>query len=420
MSSTTTTSSTVSSGGTPGFDWRKCSRIALGAGIGGIVLTVLGFVFAGSPETASRVGLSGVVAFVFWLSIALGMLFMVMLHHVFDAGWSTVIRRPLEHGLTAFPWLALFLVPLVLLSLFYDGGGFIWKWMATEAVSSDILYTKKAGYLNNGAFIFRAVLYFAIWIGLAWAFRRSSFSQDRDGDPKWVSWNRKFAAIGIILSSLALTFAAIDWIKSLDYHWFSTMFGVWYFAGAMRAAFAVLVIICALLVKYGPLNGLFRQYHLYEIGRLMLAFTVFWAYIAFSQYFLIYNADIPEETFFFVVREQGSWWNVGMVLVFCHFFVPFVYLLFYANKIKTANMILLSVWILVFHLVEIYYFVLPSKTENFQPIFDFPIFNLALLWDIAALVGIGGILVWAYLRSFQGQQPIPVRDPRILESLNHG
>lgn len=419
MSTKTAPSSTASGEKIPVFDPRKSSRLALGVGLVGILLFAGAFLVAHFqyPDAVHRVTFSGLIAFIFWLSIALGMLFMVMLHHIFDSGWSTVIRRPLEHGLAAFPWLGLFLVPLVLLSLFYGDGGFIWKWMATEAVSGDILYTKKSAYLDNTFFIIRGILYFAIWIGLGWAFRRASFSQDRDGNPGWTSWSRKFAAAGIILGALTLTFSSIDWIKSLDYHWFSTMFGVWYFAGSMRAAFAVLVLVCLLLVKYGPLKGLFKQYHMYEIGRLMLAFTIFWAYISFSQYFLIYNANIPEETFWYVIREKGSWWNIGLVLVFCHFFVPFVYLLFYGNKIRQGNMVFISCWILAFHLLDIYYYILPTKAVDWQPVYNF--LDAALLWDIAALVGLGGICAWAFLRSFQTQRVIPLQDPRILESVQH-
>lgn len=417
MSINTAPSSTVPVERPREFNPGKCSFIALIVGLAGILLTVVGFWI----DSAYRVSISGLIAVIFWLSIALGMLFIVMLHHIFDAGWSTVIRRPLEHGLAVFPWLALLFAPLVLISLYYGEGGFIWKWMAPdlEPVAGDILYSKKSPYLNNSAFIIRALLYFGIWIGLAWAFRRASFRQDRDGSPGWTSWCRKFAAAGIILSALSLTFASIDWIKSLDYHWFSTMFGVWYFAGSMRAAFSATVIICVLLVKFGPLRGIFKETHLYEIGRVMLAFTVFWAYISFSQYFLILNANIPEETFWYVVREEGNWWNVGLVLLFGNFFIPFLYLLFYANKIRAANMVIISCWMLAFHLLDIYYYILPAKLKDWVPVYDFPIFDLALIWDITAIAGVGGICVWAFLRSFQKQSVIPLRDPRILESVHH-
>ncbi len=418
MSTNTAPSSTVPVDNVRGFDPGKISLIALVAGIAGIFLTLVGFAF----YSDSRVSFSWLIAVLFWLSIGLGMLFMVMLHHIFDAGWSTVIRRPLEHGLAALPWLALLFAPLVLISLFYQEGGFIWKWMGSDLppVAGDVLYQQKSAYLNNSFFVIRAILFFGIWIWLAYALRRASFSQDVDGNAKWTSMSRKVAAAGLILGALTVSFAAMDWIKSLDYHWFSTMFGIWYFSGSMRAAFAVTVIMCVLLVKFGPLEGLFKQSHMYELGRLMLAFTIFWAYISFSQYFLILNANIPEETFWYVVREEGNWWNVGLALIFCNFFIPFVYLLFYANKVKTVSMIVVSCWILAFHLLDLYYNILPAKLDDaWIPVYNFPIFSFALFWDLAALIGVGGICVWAFLRSFPTQRFIPVRDPRILESVNH-
>ncbi len=414
MSTNTAASTAVPVDKVRDFQPAKAQKISLTVGVVGLILTVVGLFF--SP---ARVSLSGLISVIFWLSIGLGMLFMVMLHHIFDAGWSTVIRRQLEHGLAIFPWIGLIMAPLVLLSLYYGDGGLIWKWMASEKVAEDILYVKKSAYLNNAFFVVRYVLFFAFWAGLSYFLRKASFSQDRDGDLKWTSMNRKLAAIGIILGGLSLTFAAIDWVKSLDFHWFSTMFGVWYFAGSMRAALAVIVIICVTLVKFGVLKNVFREIHLYEIGRLMLAFTIFWAYIAFSQYFLILNANIPEETFWYVVREGGNWWNVGLALLFGNFFVPFIFLLFYGNKVNGTSMVAISVWMLVFHLIDIYYNILPSKVEDWVPVYNFPLFNVSLIWDLAALAGVGGVCAWAFLRSYQTQHPVPLRDPRILESLHH-
>jgi hypothetical protein len=399
------------------FDPAKVGSIALWVGGAGIALSILGFFFYSS----SRVSLSWLISVMFWLSIGLGMLFMVMIHHIFDAGWSTILRRPLEHGLASLPWIGLLFAPLILISLFYGEGGLIWKWMASDLppVAGDVLYQKKSAYLNNSFFVIRFILFFGIWIGLAWAFRKASFSQDVDGASKWTSVSRKLAAAGLILGALTVSFASMDWIKSLDYHWFSTMFGVWFFSGSMRAALAVTLIICVVLVKFGPFEGIFKQSHMYELGRLMLAFTIFWAYISFSQYFLILNANIPEETFWYVTREEGNWWNVGLVLIFCNFFVPFVFLLFYPSKVNNRSMVGISIWILFFHLIDLYYYILPSKLVDWIPVYNFPIFDVALFWDVAALAGVGGICVWAFLRSLTTQSFIPVRDPRILESVNH-
>lgn len=395
---------------------------ALLIGGAGLLLTLLGLLIGDGP----RVGLGMLTGLTFWLSVGLGMWFLIMLFHLFDAGWSTVLRRPMEHATTTFPWIGAVFFVLVFYSLFAGVDQGIWKWMNPDnsvviggdlaTVDDDVLYHHKSAYLNNTFFFLRALLYFGIFIGITTVLRNASFSQDRDGEGAWTTVCRKWSAAGIILGGLAVTFASLDWIMSLEFHWFSTMFGVWFFSSSMRAALAGTVIVCLLLVRFGAFQGIFKQAHLYEIGRLSLAFTVFWAYIAFSQYFLIWNANIPEVTYWYVNREMGNWWWVGLALVFGHFLVPFVYLLFYKNKILPGRMLFISVWILAFHLLDLYFNILPSKqTDEGLPYYSFGIG----FWDVTAFIGIGGICVWAFVKSYLSQKPIPVRDPRILESLNH-
>ena len=309
---------------------------ALGIGFGGIVLTAAGLFVAGPRVIA----MSWLVAVGYWTAIALGMLLLVILHHMFDASWSTVIRRQFEHGLAAFPWLFVLFLPLLLASWFYQPG-LVWSWMDPhalipghhETVGEDVLYLKKAGYLNLGFFTIRAVLFYGIWIGLSWVLRRNSFRQDADGDVKWTLSSRLWSAAGIPLAGLSLTFAAIDWFKSLEYHWYSTIYGVYYFATGMRGALACGVLIMIWLHRRGDYRGILNTNHLHSIGQLMLTFTVFWAYIAFSQYFLIWNANLPEETFYFNLREYGDWYWVGMAVLFLYFLFPFCYLLSYRHKI---------------------------------------------------------------------------------------
>ncbi len=415
MSTNTAQSAAMPAATAPVFEPVKASTMALIIGAVGLGLTIIGFFFSGQ-----RAALSALMAFTFWLSIGLGMLFMVMLHHIFDAGWSTVIRRQLEHGLAAIPWLGVLFIPLFIIGVFQPGGVVIWKWLQTDSayVALDPLFHHKGVYLSTWFFTLRNIFYFGSWIVLAWYLRKASFTQDSDGSTRWTGVNRKLAAAGLIVASLTLTFAAIDWIKTLEYHWFSTMFGVWFFSGAMRAALAVTVILCVVLVRYRVFTGIFTQNHLYELGRLMLAFTIFWAYITFSQYFLIQNANIPEETFFYVVREHGQWQWLGFGLLFGYFFFPFLYLLFHANKVSPGRMVFISCWILVFALLDIYFNILPSLlTADLIPIYSF--LSGFLIIDLAALAGVGGICVWAYLRSYVTTKPIPVRDPRILEAINH-
>jgi hypothetical protein len=414
MSDPSVKPSTSSSGSTP----IGKPTVALFVGVIGLLITSVGLILK-PHEVAS----SWLLAASYTTAIAIGMLFMVMLHHIFDAGWSTFIRRTLEHCLAVFPWLALFFLPLILVSLYEPS--MIWKWMDPHfdlssigghgTVGADILYVKKSALLNVPTFIVIYVIVFAAWIWLSRRFRKASFSQDEDGSAEHTTTCRKTAAAGIPLAAFTATIAACLWIKSLDYHWFSTMYGVWFFSGAMRAALAMTVLVCLYLSKQGALKGLFLRSHMLQLGNIMLAFTVFWAYTCFSQYFLIWNANIPEETFWYVLREFGNWRYVGYTLIFAHFFFPFFFFLGHRNKLLPGRMIFICVWVLLTQLLDFYYNILPYKKDGSGNPLEFGI----SFWDVTALVGIAGICVWAFIRSFNKTRPIPIRDPRILESLNY-
>jgi hypothetical protein len=284
-------------------------------------------------------------------------------------------------------------------------------------VASDILYQKKASFLNVRTFTGMTLSFFAVWIWLSARLRKASFAQDADGDVKWTFMNRKTAAFGIPLTALALSFAAIYWMKSLEYHWFSTMYGVWFFANCIRAGLAFGVMITYWLYMRGDYKGIFNTNQLHCLVALAFAFVVFWAYITFSQYFLIWNANVPEETFWYNIREHGDWMWVGMLILFGHFFFPFIYWLSYRRKSTLRPALFISCWIAVIILVDLCYNVLPAmKDAHDDPL---PFLSLHLLWVLTSVVGVGGICVAAYLRSFGTAKIIPIRDPRIRESLTH-
>ncbi|MCC5788612.1 MAG: hypothetical protein JJT75_03175 [Opitutales bacterium] len=400
----------------------RIAHICLVVGGLGLAFTLFGLIFGDEY----RVGLGALIGATFWFAIAMGMLFLVMLSHLFDAGWSIIIRRHLEHGISVFPWLAAIFFFLFFFSMVYGEGGIIWKWMSESSesivagevstVGDDLLWHVKQPYLDNFWFIFRNILYFAIFISLAWALRRNSFQQDTDGDPKHSLSSRKWSAYGVIAGALAGSFAALDWMMTLDFHWFSTIYGVWFFATSVRGALAITVLIMLFMVRKGVLAGIFKQAHLHDLGKLTLAFTMFWAYISFSQFFLIYNANIPEVGNWYVMREGLNWQAVGFALLFGYFLFPFLMLLMYRTKINPGLMTFFAIWILCFMLLDIYFNILPSKMDDLgESMYAF----IPSFWDLTALVGVGGICAWSYLRSFAAVKPIPVRDPRILESLHH-
>jgi hypothetical protein len=247
-----------------------------------------------------------------------------------------------------------------------------------------------------------------VWCGLAFSLRKFSVAQDQDGAAKWTFKMRVISYIGIFLFAFSLTSASIDWMKSLQHQWFSTMYGVIYFAGSAWLTLATVYVIVLMRRRIGELRGVLFPTHFYYIGSLLFAFTVFYAYVHFSQYFIIWNANMPEETFWYKVREKGTWWWVGMVIIFGHFFVPFLTLLRIDVKLKLAVMGPIAIWAWLMHYMDMQF--------NIQPAFRPD--NFVLHWmDIGSFLVIGGILSILFLKSLATTPAYPLRDPRLKESL---
>lgn len=398
---------------------------ALMIGLAGILLTALGLFVSG----VQHVAFAWLVGVTYWTAITIGMLMMTLIHHIFDASWSVVIRRQWEHGMSAFKWLGLLFSPLILATLFYQSD-LIWPWMnrahemhGGHTVGSDPLYLKKEVLLNTNVFVISTIVFFVLWVWLAARLRKASFTQDVDGDVKWTLKSRVTAAFGLPIGALTLTFAAIFWVKSLEYHWFSTMYGVWFFANCVRGALCCGVLIMVWLLNRGDYKGIINKNHFHSIGQLMLAFTIFWAYVTFSQYFLIWNANVPEETFWYNLRElnhdgsTNSWWYVGLVILFGHFVVPFCALLSYRFKVTPHIIRRIAFWVLTIIFIDICYNILPAlKDAHGDPE---PLLGVNFIWVLTSMVGVGGVCIWAYLKSFPTTKLIPIRDPRIGESLTH-
>jgi hypothetical protein len=371
-----------------------------------------------------------------------GILMLTIMFYLFDAGWPIVIRRQMEHALAAIPWLALCFIPLLLLALGVFPGhdkGLLWQWLNPaqeiigkpgETIAEDPLFIHKAVFLNLPFFLVRLVVYVAVFWGISYKFRQYSFAMDRNPKPEYAVNSRRLAAVGVFMVALSLTFAAFDMFMSLSYTWFSTMYGVWFFATSMRCGIAATILICAFMsCKPGrPLFGLYNRAHQYLLGCLALTFTVFYAYVTFCQYFLIYNADIPEETFWYNLREMtanwahNSWWWASLAIIFGYFFIPFFFLLNYHTKVSRKVLPCVAVWVLCFHILDLYFNIMPGKIADPNPanVLHYTVREFVpQIWDLASLVGIGGICVWAFLRSQSKAEVIPIHDPRIQESLNY-
>ncbi|ADE53051.1 hypothetical protein [Coraliomargarita akajimensis] len=403
----------------------KVGGIAFVVGLVGLAIAAVGF-FQGYSNDDPRPIMSWLIGIAFWLSMAVGMLFLTQIWYVFHARWPIILRRQTEHFFAVFPVLFVLFIPLLVITYTHENPGLLWKWLNPAnalpghgTVGEDPIAQWKSPYLNHTFFVIRTVLVFAVFIGLSFLLRKLSFDTDKTGDVNNTHMARRLSSAGLFLTAVFATVGAIDWFKSLEYHWFSTMYGVWFFAASMRAALSALLILCVVLAWKGYLKGILKQAHRYDIACMMLAFTIFWTYISFSQYFLIYNANIPEETFWYNIREKAGWWGVSMALIFCNFLTPFLFLLWYKTKVVIWRTVLVASWILVFHVVDLYWNIVPGKIPADNE-YGYTVRPFSIeIFDIAAIIGVGGLCIWAFCRSSKKTEPIPVRDPNIVKSLNY-
>jgi hypothetical protein len=381
----------------PGHSWNRLPMIgAVCAVLGVVACAILG---AANPK---QFFFSWLVSFLFFLSLALGALFFVLIQYAAQGGWGIVLRRIGETIFATMPVMAALFLPLLL------GLRDLYEWAAPGAAEHDALLRWKAPYLNVQFFLIRAALYFGIWSFIAHLYYRGSRGQDMTGDPRVSARLRRVAGPAIIVLALTQTFASVDWIMSLTPHWYSTIFGVYFFAGSFVGFIALLSVVVVAMRGAGLLDTVISAEHLHDIGKFLFAFTAFWAYIAFSQFFLIWYANLPEETIWFKARLEGSWKMVSILLMVGHFGAPFLYLMGRAVKRRGWTLAVGGGWLLVMHFVDLYWQVMPTlHPEGVRP--------SAL--DVAALVAIGGCFVAAAGWFLRRQALVPLRDPRLAESL---
>jgi hypothetical protein len=373
------------------------------------VLMFLGFaafvvtIASGNSERAWHAYLMGLF---YTLSLALGGLFLTSIQHVTNAGWSVNIRRFFESYTSFLPWAA----GLVLILLVF-GASHLYEWLHPEAVAADKLLQHKASYLNSVFFWIRCVAFFGAWIYFARVLVGSSLLQDKTGEVSLTKKMASYSVAFILIFALSYSFFTVDTIMSLEPHWFSTIFGVYAFAGLFQSTIAFTVLVIAYLTAKGRLAGFVDENHLHDLGKFLFAFTVFWAYIAFSQYMLIWYANLPEETIFFEPRSHGSWGYVSVSLILFKFIVPFFALLPQWAKRKLSHLVAVSILILVMQFVDLFWLIYPNLQKDHSLVFG--------MTEILVFFGFIGMFVFAVSRFLSQNSIIAHKDPRIHESLHH-
>lgn len=376
------------------------ARLPLVAGALGVLGLMAAWFLAGSAEVFYNAYL---VAFLFALTLALGGLFFVLLHFLTRAGWSVVVRRLAEHVAGTLPLFLLLFVPVLL------GFHELYPWSHAEMAEHDPLVAAKEPFLNAGGFYARSAAYLILWSLLGWWFRRRSLAQDESGDVAITRRLQTLSAPGMVVFAITLTFASFDWVMTLDPHWFSTIFGVYIFSGSVLGILALMILMLALLRRNGLLEQAVTVEHRHDLGKLLFTFVVFWAYIAFSQFLLIWYANIPEETVWFAHRWEHGWRPVSIALAVGHFVIPFFFLLPRATKRRTVPLVVAALWLLGFHYLDLYWLVVPAYHGEAP---------MSLAVCLAALVGVTGIFLAAVGWLAWRPALVPVKDPRLPESLS--
>lgn len=379
---------------------RRLAVPALGVAAVGLLAAVLG----GMGDLA-RLQRAYLTAFMYVLSIGLGALWFVVIQHLTSARWSVVVRRVAEILAGNMPLLWLLSLGVVL--PMFLGSSDLYVWLDHDKVHSDHLLEHKAPYLNVGFFTVRWLAYFGLWTWFSWRFFKLSVRQDAEGGQALSDKLQRLSAPAMILFALTLTFCAIDLLMSLEALWFSTIFGVYYFAGCVLAGYSTLALSLVWLQRAGCLVHSVNREHYHDIGKMMFAFTVFWAYIGFSQFMLIWYADVPEETHWYHQRFEHGWEVVSAVLLFAHFVIPFFGLMSRHAKRNTRSLVFWSCWLLLVHYVDLYWLTYPAGGGHIA--FGLP--------EIGSLFAVVGVFVGVTLLRAQNVSLLAKGDPRLPESL---
>jgi len=372
---------------------------ALIAGVIGVVLCFIGYVK--SPESLLH---SYLLAFMFILGLSLGSLGLLMLQHLTGGMWGIVIRRPLESATRALPLVFILFAPI-----FFGFRYLYGAWLNAPTTGEGRLSDFQQHYLTASWFHIRALIYFAVWLLLMWIFNSWSRKQDIDREDRALRRRLKMlAGPGIILYVFAMSFAAIDWVMSLSPHWASTIYGFLYVAGQLISSMSLMICVVVLLSRAPVFQGVLKPRYLHDLGKLLLAFVMLWAYFSFSQLLIIWSGNSPEEISFYRSRLYGEWGYVSVIILIFHFFVPFFLLLSRDLKRNPSLLPKVALWLIFMRFVDIYWLTRPEFTPSAIP----------SLWDLAAALGLVGLWFFVFAWQLQKMPLLPLGEPKLEEVLD--
>ncbi|MCC7125836.1 MAG: hypothetical protein IT178_13370 [Acidobacteria bacterium] len=383
---------------TPPASVSGLQRFGMMAAVAGLVLTGIGFALTG----LERFYQAYLVAYTLWLGVGLGSMALLMVQHLSGGAWGIVVRRPLEAAASTIPAMAVLFLPIAF------GMHDLYHWTHAEALNDPVI-AAKAPYLNTPFFLVRTVFYFAVWIGISQMLLKWSKEQDSTGDPALTVKMMTLSGGGLVAYALTVTFAITDWLMSVNPHWFSTMWGPMFMVGHGLAAFAVAIAVLVMLSDTAPMNRVLNSAHFHDLGKLLFAFLMLWAYLTFSQYLIIYSANLQEEVPHYLNRNTGGYQYLTYTLIALHFVVPYAMLLSRDVKRDIKRLRLIAVWLLLMRLVDYYWLVAPE----FHPTLSVSVI------DIALPIAFGGLFFMLYAMRLKSLPLMPLHDEGLEKALTH-
>jgi hypothetical protein len=348
---------------------------------------------------------SYLVAYLFWIGITLGCCAIVMLHNLTGGGWGLIVRRMLESATRTIPLMAILILPVLL------GMPYLYVWAQPDAVAGSELLQHKSSYLNPTFFWIRTIFYFTVWFTLAYFLNKWSSHRDVAAEPKQTARLRALSAPGILIYAVTVTFASVDWVMSLEPEYFSTIYGMIFMVGQALTALAFVVGVAMLLANRKPLDEAISKGRLNDLGNLMLAFVMLWAYVAFSQFLIIWSGNLPEEITWYIHRLSGGWATVAVLLIVFHFALPFLFLLSRDVKRKMRRLLFVAAALIFMRWVDLFWLVKPAYSES----------SLAVNWmDFLTPIGVGGIWLATFIWQLKKRPLLPVNDPNFGKNPAHG